>query len=152
MGKSIEQLRDEYVAKKLEGNTLPYGMEYLNLLSKFIEEADALYPMPTEKICTGCGRSNLDTLGTNQKGEPFLACCPDSNYKEVKKQSSVEWLFQRLQSEPFLTVEDFKQAKAMHRKEIEQSYIAGAVNEFDCIHHGGLNISGKQYYNETFGE
>ncbi len=49
MGKSIEQLRDEYIAKKLEGVDLPYGMEYLNLLSKFIEEAEELYPMPNEQ-------------------------------------------------------------------------------------------------------
>lgn len=34
------------------------------------------------KICTGCGRSENEPLGLNKKGEPYLACCPDSNYVE----------------------------------------------------------------------
>jgi hypothetical protein len=34
------------------------------------------------------------------------------------KQTAVEWLFDRLQSEPFLTHEDFQQAKEMERQQI----------------------------------
>lgn len=41
-----------------------------------------------EKICTGCGKSSLDELGKNSKGEDFLSCCPDSNY--VIKQETLE--------------------------------------------------------------
>jgi len=113
--------------------------------------------MGKEKICTGCGRSNLEPLGVNQKGEPYLACCPDSNYKEVKKQSSVDWLFQRLQSEPFLTVEDFKQAKAMHREQTKAAWNHGfdwGQMEQSLAEQGKPStlIDSEHYYNETFGK
>jgi hypothetical protein len=92
-GKSIEQLRDQYISKKLEGINLPYGMEYLNLLSKIIDEADALYPM-----------------NNNTKIE------------KPKFQTSIEWLIAEL-GEYFpheiggihLMVE---KAKEMHKQEI----------------------------------
>lgn len=152
MGKSIEQLRDEYIAKKLEGNTLPYGMEYLNLLSKFVEEADALYPMPTE---------------TDENGKPLTYW---GGKQTEKKQSSVEWLIAELfkiqtqyvnsrYDQKEMSVFEYsslkdqaeKQAKAMHRKEtcqfavdwFQNCPIGGDVNDPKCA---------QKYYNETFGE
>jgi hypothetical protein len=51
-------------------------------------------------------------------------------------QTAVEWLFDRLQSEPFLTHEDFKQAKEMQEQQRKEAYNEGikqgikfAVNE-----------------------
>ena len=32
------------------------------------------------KVCTGCGHRSNEPLGFNLLGEPFLCCCPDSNY------------------------------------------------------------------------
>jgi hypothetical protein len=40
--------------------------------------------------CTGCGKLSTDTIGLNKKGEPYLACCPDSNYKPMAHFSSVD--------------------------------------------------------------
>ena len=45
------------------------------------------------------------------------------------------------ESDKYYTIID--QAKEMHRKEIIDTFFEGA--------YGGDNISGEQYYNETFG-
>ena len=62
------------------------------------------------------------------------------------KQSSIEWLVDQLKKRgyagefpPHLL---FEQAKEMHKQEIEDTFFEGA--------YGGDNISGEQYYNETF--
>jgi len=100
----------------------------------------------TEKICTGCGWSSLEPLGTNQQGEPYLACCPDSNYKEVKTQSSVvDFIWSQLPDEYTSSKHGFdvyQQAKAMHREEI-----IAAVDGFPIENR---NLEGRDYYNETF--
>ena len=62
------------------------------------------------------------------------------------KQSSVEWLEAELKKIPFVKVDEvFKQAKAMHKDEIEEAYWEGGIdipsNDQHC----------QQYYNETFG-
>ena len=36
------------------------------------------------KQCTGCGRYDNEPIGLNNNGNPYLACCPDNNYVEVK--------------------------------------------------------------------
>jgi predicted PurR-regulated permease PerM len=62
------------------------------------------------------------------------------------KQTSVEWLEEQFEESYSYINEIFKetieQAKAMHREEIINSFFEGA--------YGGDNISGEQYYNETF--
>ena len=65
-----------------------------------------------------------------------------------KKQSSVEFIFNAFN---LLSDADFKawmlnnndDIKAMHKEEIIDTFFEGA--------YGGDNISGEQYYNETFG-
>jgi hypothetical protein len=47
------------------------------------------------KQCTGCGWLSSQPLGVNEKGEPYLACCPDNNYKDI---SAVEWLINQVKS------------------------------------------------------
>ena len=42
------------------------------------------------KQCTGCGKYNNEPLGLNKNGEPYLACCPDNNYVEVKPMTTKE--------------------------------------------------------------
>jgi hypothetical protein len=59
-----------------------------------------------------------------------------------KQQTAVEWLWEIAYNRE-LTVEDWKQAKEMHKEEIINSFFEGA--------YGGDNISGEQYYNETYG-
>lgn len=41
------------------------------------------------KKCTGCDRLDNMPLGLNDKGNKYLACCPDNNYIEM---TIVEWL------------------------------------------------------------
>jgi hypothetical protein len=40
------------------------------------------------KVCKGCGRLSNEPLGVNKNGEPYLACCPDNDYRVI---SAVEW-------------------------------------------------------------
>lgn len=115
-----------------------------------------------EKICTGCGRSSLKPLGLNVDGEPFLACCPDNNYVEVKKQSSIDWLIledwelTRQLVEKEITIEEYSikhydlvdQAKAMHKEEIENAYKQGVIDEAgEIINTDSIETT---YYSETF--
>jgi len=77
-----------------------------------------------------------------------------------KQQTAVEWLVEQFKEYDFADVKDtenyiikmqsfvltekLEQAKEMHKQEIINSFFEGA--------YGGDNISGEQYYNETFGE
>ena len=72
-------------------------------------------------------------------------------YKEVKmsnkKQSSIEWLYNKMyEHRGNITIEEFEQAKAMHKEEIIDTW-------YDCK----MSVIEKnpttadQYYNETFG-
>ena len=63
-----------------------------------------------------------------------------------KQQTAVEWLYQRLQSEPFLTVEDFNKAKEMERKQIKDAWLDSAMPNSQNV------IYAEQYYNETYGD
>jgi len=49
--------------------------------------------------------------------------------KNQTKQTAVEWLFDRLQNEPFLTHEDFEQAKEMEKS--EKIFFANFCRVFD---------------------
>jgi hypothetical protein len=69
----------------------------------------------------------------------------------MKKQSSVEWLVEKIQqANPLFKFDALKrQAKAMHREEIENSWENGNHQEM----RGGkyLKPLSSKYYNETFG-
>jgi hypothetical protein len=62
------------------------------------------------------------------------------------KQTAVEWLLQRFESGDMYNVEDAQfikhQAKEMEKEQIIDAYFEG--------YYGGDNISGEQYYNETY--
>ena len=65
------------------------------------------------------------------------------------KQSSIEFIIESLMSRNLYTkelLEEFEQAKAMHKKEIIWAHgiKMKGVNNHKCV-------SGEQYYNETFG-
>jgi hypothetical protein len=63
------------------------------------------------------------------------------------KQSSVEWLYEKMfVHRGLITIEEFEQAKAMHKSEIIWAHGVKmkGVNNHKCV-------SGEQYYNETFG-
>ena len=102
----------------------------------------------TIKMCTGCGRLNTQPLGLNENGEPYLACCPDNNYKPI---TAVEWLEMTFNMrEGFLNTNDFKQAKQMEKEQIMKAVDRG----FDegCKFPEDMTIrNSEQYYNETYG-
>ena len=76
-----------------------------------------------------------------------------------KQQTAVEWLVEQFKEYDFADVKDTEnyiikmqsfvltekldKAKEMHKQEIINSFFEGA--------YGGDNISGEQYYNETYG-
>ena len=67
----------------------------------------------------------------------------------MKKQSSVELLFEKLWDTPkdkFEWTTILQQAKAMHRKEIENAWNDGHTEGME----GGYCTTYEEYYNETF--
>ena len=63
------------------------------------------------------------------------------------KQTAVEWLYNKMyEHHGLITIEEFEQAKAMHKSEIIWAHgiKMKGVNNHKCV-------SGEQYYNETFG-
>ena len=93
------------------------------------------------KRCTGCGRLSSQPLGLNSKGEYYLTCCPDSNYKDV---TAVEWLWNELCDKGYfkkLPIFEIKQAKQMEKEQI--------IAAFDIACEDDDRI-GREYYNETF--
>lgn len=92
--------------------------------------------------------NNIEVFEYNDPNARF-GFTPNSilNLKEMsnKKQSSIDWLEWQINlglSERGL-ISAFKEAKAMHKEEIEETFFQGA--------YGGDIISAEQYYNETFG-
>ena len=62
------------------------------------------------------------------------------------KQSSIEFLYNKMyEHRGNITIEEFEQAKAMHKSEIIWAHgiKMKGVNNLKCV-------SGEQYYNETF--
>ena len=59
-----------------------------------------------------------------------------------KKVSSVEWLYNKMyEHRGNITIEEYQQAKQMHKDEIKKSYTTGF----------GANLhQAEHYYNETF--
>ena len=58
-----------------------------------------------------------------------------------KKQSSIDWFYQRILANDIKEV--FEQAKAMHKEEVTDAYIDGHST-------WGENTNAEEYYNETF--
>lgn len=72
------------------------------------------------KRCIGCGRIDDKPLGLNKNGEPFLACCPDSNYVEM---TAVEWLASELTEYlQRMYKSTIEQAKEMERKQHQKTW------------------------------
>lgn len=66
---------------------------------------------------------------------------------ENKKQSSIEWLFVELWNTPkdkFDWQSIFEQAKAMHREEIQNSFVEGT--QFICEDELGARFEATMYY------
>lgn len=94
------------------------------------------------KICTGCGRLNTEQpLGLNKNGEPYLACCPDNDYKLI---TAVEWLIKRYSDYGTLYYEDMTKAKAMEKEQNFRDFVAGQ----NSMEEGGKDFI--QYFNKTY--
>lgn len=55
------------------------------------------------------------------------------------KQSSIEWLME-IDKSRAITIEEWQQAKAMHKEEIEAAYEEGMFNDI-------YGVTPKKYYN-----
>ena len=108
----------------------------------------------TMKKCTGCGRYDTEPLGNNKYGIPFIACCPDNDYREV---TAVEWLYKQLElcgdtegckiswEEMNLLVE---QAKEMEKQQIIDAY-KGEASRHPVIQEM-FEKQAEQYYTLTY--
>ena len=69
-----------------------------------------------------------------------------------KKQSSIEWLYNKMyEHRGNITIEEFEQAKAMHKEEIEDAYGHGQNNGYMYANQRAITISKENYFNQTFG-
>ena len=66
------------------------------------------------------------------------------------KQTAVEWLYERLQTEPYLTLYDFQQAKQMEKEQIAKAWDDGDYLHFYSKETGKDFENGQEYYNETY--
>lgn len=65
-----------------------------------------------------------------------------------KQSSSVEWLYNKMyEHRGNITIEEFEQAKAMHKQEIKEAWDNAAIDAT----YGNKFRNFEQYYNETFG-
>jgi hypothetical protein len=70
---------------------------------------------------------------------------------EKKKQSSVEWLYSKMyEHRGNLTIEEFEQAKAMHKEEQRLTYEGVAQNLGTSIKEYDIPTF-EEYYTKTFG-
>ena len=65
-----------------------------------------------------------------------------------KKQTAVEWFYQRILAKNIESV--FEQAKAMHKEEMKESYREGRTDQ-QSSSDSFYNRNAESYYNETFG-
>ena len=65
-----------------------------------------------------------------------------------KKQTAVEWFYQRILAKDIKEV--FEQAKAMHKEEIKESYREGRTDQ-QSSSDSFYNRNAESYFNETFG-
>jgi hypothetical protein len=65
-----------------------------------------------------------------------------------KKQTAVEWFYQRILAKDIKEV--FEQAKAMHKEEVKESYREGRTDQ-QSSSDSFYNRNAEQYYNQTFG-
>ena len=65
-----------------------------------------------------------------------------------KKQSSIEWFYQRILAKDIKEV--FDQAKAKHKEEIRDAYREGRTDQ-QSSSDSFYNRNAEQYFNETFG-
>jgi len=123
----------------------------------------------TEKICTGCGRSNLNPIE-----EQYAACCPDNNYVNMsnetsetltkflndkrmtnnKQQTAVDSIIEFMKNNQYFIGNDLyefmKQAKEMEKEQM----IEFGKEVFICRYNGiqeRLSNIANDIYNETYG-
>lgn len=70
----------------------------------------------------------------------------------MKKETAVDFLWTKASSGEHLTPEDFEQAKAMEREQIENAWHAGVSDSDDAksYYNDHYRATSKKYYNETY--
>lgn len=97
------------------------------------------------KRCTGCGKTDEKPLGLNLKGEPFLACCPDNDYREITALQWVEAKFLELETTVGVygsMYEIIEQAKHIEKEQIIKAWMA-KDNELQ-------RLAAENYYKRTY--
>jgi hypothetical protein len=106
--------------------------------------------------CTGCGAIEGVPLGVNENGEPYLACCPDSRYRNI---TAVQWLVEQINGYSYGTglpsginvridipKDIIEIAKEMEKQQIIEAFNLGQQKEAKQE----FWTKGGQYYNETY--
>ena len=110
------------------------------------------------KKCNGCGWLSINPLGQNMYGNPYSACCPDSDYNPITSVKFLECMLSILKlklksneisidSYIIKVAEFIEQALAMEKEQI--------INAWNnCKHNkwGNENTitNAEEYYNEQY--
>ena len=105
----------------------------------------------TIKKCQGCGHREDEPLGLNKYGEPYLACCPDNDYRNI---TAVQWLSDEIKK-LYDTEKKLPLAYVINiiqkAKQIEQYQIVTAFdNGFFCGRELETDDEGRNYFKYVY--
>ena len=99
------------------------------------------------KKCTGCDRLSTDELGLNKYGEPYLACCPDNNYKPI---TALELFYNQILSGKITdTLANIDYYLELERKQIIDAYEDDNTSYYP---NSERSIKANEYYNDKYGK
>ena len=88
-------------------------------------------------------KENIIDKWLDKNGTKEIEKQVENEYKEIMKQTAVEWFYQRMFAKDITAV--FEQAKEMEKQQIIEAYASGYIDGV-----AQNKITAEQYYKETY--